>query len=350
MKALRRLRRDARAAEIQDIDKPTPGPEEVLINVQYCGICGSDLHTYLNHEGYESVLPEVTFGHELSGTVEAVGENVSDYSIGQAVTVEAIQTHLSPDENRYVAAGLTQLAHDRKVHGLHHDGGMAEYTIAHQRFVVPIPDGMDMKAAALTEPASIADHCVYGISSIEPGDKIVVTGPGIIGMLCAIVARHKGADVIISGTAADEKVRLSVARKIGLKTATVGPDQTPLHEQVIEQFGCEADGLIEASGAPPALATAWQSVRADGRVTIVSIFGRDVTLDITQFIRKQIEIRTSYGSSRANFLHSLELLAEGVIPVDKLVRVYPLTDGIQAFTDAEHQEVMKPVLDCAIQA
>jgi len=344
MKALRREAREAKAASIQNVAKPeVSGPHDVLIAVEYCGICGSDLHAYLNHAGYESVLPEVTFGHELSGTVVEIGSEVSTVSAGQKVTVEAIQSHMSGDQLRN---GLTQLASDRKVHGLHHDGGMAEFTIAHERFVLGLPDGMDMRMAALTEPLSIADHCLFERSDIGAGDKVVVTGPGIIGMLCALVAKHKGAEVIISGATADEKVRLSAARRVGLGTAIVGRDLPSLRDQVHEAWGCEADALIEASGAPIALAGAWDVVRTDSVITVVSIFGHNVDLDFTKFIRKQIDLRTSYGSNRANFEHSLELLTAGVVPVDDLVKIYPLADGLQGFTDAENQDVMKPMLDC----
>lgn len=347
MKALRRLRRESHAAEIQNVPVPEIDAEHVLVNVSFCGICGSDLHTFLNHAGYESVLPEVTLGHEMSGIIEAVGENVTDYAVGQAVTMLAIQSHSTAEESRFIAEGLMQLDPKRRVQGLHLDGGMAEYIAVDQAFVVPLPKGLDLKAAALTEPLSIAEHCVYHRATINPGDMVVVTGPGIIGMLCAVLAKHKGADVLISGTASDVEHRLSTADRIGLKTAIVGPDQPSLGEQVQAAFGRKADTLIEASGAPPALATAWQAVRANGSVTVVSIFGRDVTMDITQFIRKQIDIRTSYGSARANFEHCLELLSAGAVPADELVRVYPLADGIQAFIDAEKQEVMKPMLDCS---
>lgn len=345
MKALRRHAREAKAASIQDVPKPeVRDPHDVLIDVAFCGICGSDLHAYMNHAGYEWVLPEVTFGHELSGTVAEVGQAVTSVKVGDHVTVEAIQSHMTGDQLRN---GLTQLASDRQVHGLHHDGGMAQFTVAHERFVLPLPEGLDMRTAALTEPMSIADHCVYQRMNVNPGDKVVVTGPGIIGMLSALVARHRGAEVIISGTAADEEVRLSAARRIGLGTAIVGPDQPSLRDQVLEQWGSEADALIEASGAPPALAWAWDVVRTDSVITVVSIFGRNVDLDFTKFIRKQIDVRTSYGSNRANFEHSLKLLNDGVVPTDELVKTYPLEEGIQGFTDAENQAVMKPILDCA---
>ncbi|MFT5122356.1 MAG: L-iditol 2-dehydrogenase [Kiritimatiellia bacterium] len=339
MKALRRLRREAHAAEVQQVNPPTPGPGEVLLRVAYCGICGSDLHAYLNHAGYESVLPAVTFGHEFSGHVVTCGADVDGWKEGQAAIMIAVQGCLQCE---LCASGLPQLCPNRRVQGLHLDGGMAEYVVVDQQYLIPIPEQMDLKAAALTEPLSVAQHCVADCSSIKAGDRVAVTGPGIIGMLSALVARHIGAEVIVCGTAADEAVRLSAARKIGFKTITVGKDLPPLHEQL----SAPVDVLIEASGAPMAFSQAWQSVRPNGEVAVIAIYGFNADMDVTQFVRKQIDIRTTYASSQPNYLAALELLAAGGIPVDELVKVYPLSEGIKGFKDAERQAVMKPMLAC----
>jgi L-iditol 2-dehydrogenase len=346
MIALRRFEKSPRAARIEEVSIPEAGVGEVLLKVQFCGVCGSDLHAYLNHAGYESVLPSVTFGHELSGVVEQVGEGVTDWSEGDRATMLAIQA--MDDNCRYVKEGWPQLSPSRRVQGLHLDGGMAEYIVVDQKFLLKLPEALDNQAAALTEPLSVADHCVVNCSRIQAGDKVVVSGPGIIGMLCALVARHHGAEVILSGTQADEKVRLAAAKRIGFKTVMVGPGQAPLHEQVKDIFGQEVDGMIEASGASPALADAWKTVRTDGLVSIVALYGRDVTMNMTQFVRKQIGIQTSYGSAVPSYERAMEMLKDGVVPVDELVRFYDLKDGISAFTDAENQEVMKPMLNCIV--
>ena len=344
MKALRRFEKSPRAARIEEVARPEPGIGEVLLKVSYCGICGSDLHAYLNHAGYESVLPQVTFGHEWSGTVVSTGSGVAAWKPDDRATMVAIQA-MDP-ECRYVKAGWPQLSPSRRVQGLHLDGGMAEYVLVDQRFLLPLPVGLDMVSAALTEPLSVADHCITNCSDIGPGDNVVVSGPGIIGMLCAIVARHKGANVLVTGTEADDKARLPAARKVGFPTAKVGEGCPSLDLQAKGIFGSEADALVEASGAGNALAGSWKSVRTDGKVTVVALYGQDVTMDMTQFVRKQIAIRTSYGSAPSSYQKAMELLSCGVVPVSDLTKVYPLADGIQAFTDAENQEVMKPMLDC----
>lgn len=344
MKALRRFEKQPRAARIEDVPTPEYGPGQVLLKVDHCGVCGSDLHAYLNHAGYESVLPQVTFGHEVAGVVESIGADVQDWAPGDRGVLTAIQY---TDPNcPYVLAGDPQLSPSRRVQGLHLDGGMAEHIAIDHQFLLPIPDSLTLRDATLTEPLSVADHCITNRSSIGPDDQVVVSGPGIIGMLCAIVARHKGAEVLLSGTPADEAVRLAAARAIGFATATVGADLPPLHEQAQAHFGKPADALVEASGAGPALAAAWQTVRTDGTVTVVALYGKDVTLDCTQFVRKQIDVRTSYASAPPSYHRAMELLDAGVVPVSNLVKTYHLEDGLRAFHEAENQEVMKPLLKC----
>ena len=345
MKAFRRHAKEPRAARLEEVNVPEPGENEVLLRVSNCGICGSDLHAWLNHPGYEFVLEKVTFGHELSGIVEKVGPSVSEWKEGDRTVMIALQTH-HDDNDRYCRQGLPQLSARRRVQGLHLDGGMAERVTVHEEFLIPVPDGLDMCLAALTEPLSVAEHCVGNRSSIGKGAKVIVTGPGIIGTFCAISARHRGAEVVIAGTERDEKARLSALRSIGFPTLTVGPDLPPLHEQVKDHFGEEADAHIEASGASPVLAEAWQSLKMNGVVTVVALYGSKVDFDVTQFVRRQIDVRVSYGSSKPDYLSALDLLQQGAVDSDTLVSLYPLAEAEQGFLDGEAQEVLKPMLVC----
>ena len=344
MKAIRRFQKAPRAAQIENVAIPEPGPNQVLLKVHYCGVCGSDLHAYLNHAGYETVLEQVTFGHEVAGVIESIGTDVQNWNPGERAILTAIQP--TDSDCPYVQSGRPQLSPSRRVQGLHLDGGMAEYVIIEQQFLIRIPDNLDLRSAALTEPLSVADHCIVNRSDIGKNDKVIVSGPGIIGILCAIVARHQGARVLVSGTKADEKVRLSAARNIGFDTVTVGPDLPPLHEQSIHHFGTEADAFVEASGAGPALTDSWQSVQMDGTISAVALYGQNVNMDVTQFVRKQIDIRTSYGSALSSYERAMELLEKNIVPTEQLVRHYELRNGLQAFEDAEKQEVMKPILEC----
>ena len=168
MKAFRRYAREERAARLVDLPIPTPKGNEVLLRVAHCGICGSDLHAWLNHKGYESVLPEVTFGHEFSATVVETGSGVSNWKTDDQAVMIALQTH-HDDNDPYCQMGLPQLSSRRRVQGLHLDGGMAEYVCVEEEFLLPIPSGLDLELAALTEPLSVAEHCIGNRTSIGSG-------------------------------------------------------------------------------------------------------------------------------------------------------------------------------------
>ena len=176
MKALRRQAREQRAVALEEVEEPKPGPGQVLLQVQHCGVCGSDLHVYLNHKGYESVLPQVTLGHEWAGTVVGWGEGVERWEAGQNATMIALQGCLGSD-CRYCSSGLTQLCTSRRVQGLHLDGGMAERVVVDDQYLIPIPADLNTSAASLTEPLSVADHCINDCSEIESGDYVVWPAP-----------------------------------------------------------------------------------------------------------------------------------------------------------------------------
>ena len=345
MKAFRRYAREARAARLVDLPVPTPSENEVLLRVAHCGICGSDLHAWLNHKGYESVLPEVTFGHEFSATVVETGSAVTDWKADDQAVMIALQTH-HDDNDPYCMMGLPQLSKRRRVQGLHLDGGMAEYVCVEEEFLLSIPEGIDLELAALTEPLSVAEHCINNRTSIGSGDKVIVSGPGIIGLLCAISARNRGAEVILSGTEQDESTRLTAARTIGFETLVVGSGHPSLHEQIPAYFPDGADALVEASGSAHALADSWQSVRPDGTVTAVALYSRTIDFDLTQFLRKQIDLRTSYASSKDDYLRAFKLLQDGALDASVLTHSYSLSDAEQGFVDSENLAVTKVLLDC----
>jgi L-iditol 2-dehydrogenase len=343
MKALRRQAREARAVAMEQVEDPIPGHGEVLLEVRHCGVCGSDLHVYLNHKGYESVLPRVTLGHEWAGVVAGWGDGVDRWKRGEAATMIALQGCLAED-CRYCSAGQTQLCPERRVQGLHLDGGMAEKIVVDDRYLLPLPPDIDTVAASLTEPLSVADHCIHDCSEIESGDRVVVCGPGVIGILCALMARQRGADVIISGIEADESVRLAIAKKIGFETVTVGGSQPSLTEQL---KGQTVDVLVDASGASRVLEEAPGIVRSDGTICVVALYSQQVSLDFNILVRNQIDLRTCYASAMPNYERAITALHGGEIPVGDIVKLYPLDEGLRAFEEAERQEVLKPVLICS---
>ncbi|BDG60174.1 zinc-binding dehydrogenase [Caldinitratiruptor microaerophilus] len=340
MKAVVKYGRQPGQVELRDVPVPEPGPGQVLVRVAACGICGSDLHAYLSDPGYEFVAVPVVLGHEFSGTVEAVGQGVSDLAPGDRVVGLAIQGCGRCETCR---SGSSHLCPSRRVHGLHHDGGMAEYTTVGQEHLVRVPDGVDLPAVALVEPLSVAVHAVVDRSRVRPGDLVVVSGPGPIGLLCALVARHAGGTVVVTGAQADATHRLPAAARLGFPVLNVAEE--PLSDGLRRLTGrSEADVWVEASGAGAALEAAAGSVRSGGVVTVVGMYAHPVELFFTSLVRKEVDVLFSYASHRANYLRALALVAGGAIDPTPLADPFPLSRASEAFAAALEKRVVKPVL------
>lgn len=313
----------------------TPGSGEVLLRVAACGICGSDLHALRSDPGFEWVAPPVTLGHEFSGTVIAVGDDVDALSVGDRVMSMSIQGCLSCDVCR---TGTTQLCPDRVIVGLSYDGGLAEEVLVPARHLVPVPDGVDLEVAAVAEPLSVAVRAVLHETFVTPGDAVVVSGPGPIGLLCARLAQLSGAEVCVVGSPADEARRLPIAQGWGMRTSVVGG---PGPEEVL---GRRPDAWIEASGAAPALAGALDGVRRGGTIVVVALYANPLEFFATTAVRNELTVRFSYASAHPEYVRALQLLESGAVDAEALLDRFSLTDAEQAFAAAYGGEVIKPLI------
>lgn len=340
MQAVVKTERRAGAVEVRHLPDPRPGPGEALVRVAACGICGSDLHAYQYDPGYETMRIPVVLGHEFAGVVEEIGPAVDAVRPGDRVVMIAIQGCLRCD---LCQAGKPHLCHRREVQGLHRDGGMAERVAVREPFLVPVPAGLDLRAAALAEPLSVAVHAVHDRCAVHPGDRVVVTGPGPIGLLCALVARLAGGEVLVAGAAADAATRLPAAARFGFPVANV--EETPLREAIRAAFGRpQPDVWIEASGAGPALQAAIELTRRGGVVTVVGLYAKPVEFFPTTPVRNELDLRFSYASFHPDYLTALDLLAAGRIDAAALCEPFPLARGVEAFAAALAKQITKPLL------
>src|SRR5215210_4230908 len=214
-------------AGVREVPVVSPGPGEVLLGVASCGICGSDVHAFRSDSGFEWVTTPVTLGHEFSGIVEEVGPGVTRVSPGDRVVAVAVQ---GCGRCEICLSGATQLCPDRVAIGLSRDGGMAEYAVMPEQHLVPVPEGLDLAVAALGEPLSVAVHTVDTRAEIRPGQRVVVSGPGPIGVLCGVLARHREAEVLLTGVDRDSASRLPAAERAGLSTANL--NEKPLEDHL----------------------------------------------------------------------------------------------------------------------
>ena len=341
MQALVRRSHTPGDAHVQGVEEPRPGPGEVLVRIAACGLCGSDIHAVRADPGFEFVKVPVVLGHEWSAVVQETGAGVNALVPGDPVVAISIQ---GCGRCPTCIAGDTHLCPDRDILGLHVDGGLAERAVISERHLVTVPAGLSLTTAALAEPLAVAVHAVLERSSISPGDRVVVSGPGPIGLFSGRLAALSGADVLVLGTPADSAQRLPLAERFSLRTAVLGAGASAA-DAIRAQWGGRApDTWIEASGAVPALAAAVGEVRAGGHITEVALFARPYDLVVTDAVRRELSINFSYAARRQEYVVALDLLANGAVDGAALASHFPLPEAREALAAGEEQRVVKPLV------
>lgn len=326
-------------ASVRETPVGEPGPGEVLLRVASCGVCGSDVHAFRSDPGFEWVRPPITLGHEFSGTVESVGPEVTRVAPGDRVVAVAIQGCGRCDACR---ADDTQLCRDRVAVGLSRDGGMAEYAVMPEKHLVPVPEGLDLAVAALGEPLAVSVHAVHVRANVRAGQKVVVSGPGPIGILCAMLARNRGAEVLLTGVGQDSESRLPAAERVGLRTANLS--EKPLEEHLRDAYGRVPDVWVESSGSVRALSSALDAVRPGGTVVVVGLYAEEMTFFPTEAVRRELSVLFSYSCNRADYETALDLLGSGALDPAPLLSKYPLGDAAAAFEAVGEGRAVKAIL------
>lgn len=331
-------------AEVQDRNKPTPGPNEVLVQVHSAGLCGSDAHAFKYDGGYEWIPIPRIMGHEYSGRVEAVGEAVEEYEPGDKVIEEPIHDcgHCFQCKN-----GQENVCQNFSITGMHKDGAYADYTVVNEGHLHAVPEGVPLREAAITEPVSIAARCVLDQSETSPGDNILVQGPGPIGTLTAVIADSLGANVLVSGLGKDTAYRLPLLEGQGIETLN-------LQEQDLEEITAERtndigfDVVFDATGHQSGLEKGIEHVRKGGQFVMVGIPNETGDVFMAPVVRGEIEINTSYGSTWRNFEQALRLMESGAIDVESIIDTsYDVDDPEAAFHAFLESETCKPVFTFA---
>jgi L-iditol 2-dehydrogenase len=325
--------------DIQEKEEPAVAKDLVKIEVKYAGICGSDIHTY---EGHYKVRFPVTLGHEFSGEVIEVGPNVTELKVGDRVTSET--TFYICGECEYCKSGDYNLCNYRKGLGTQQDGGFANYLIAHKDSVHILPDNVDYRSAAMTEPLACTHHAVAK-TEINNGDVVVVMGPGPIGLFTAQVAKSRGAIVLITGLTND-KVRLDKAKELGIDYV-VNIQEDNIRECVNSLTdGYGADVVFECSGAVPAAKQGLDLLRKKGQYAQVGIFANpEVQFDLEKIIQKEIRVIGSRSQNSADWEPSLDLISKGSVSANALVtHEFDITQWEEAYQVIKSGEAIKVLL------
>jgi L-iditol 2-dehydrogenase len=324
------------SVEIREIEKPTIGDEDVLLEVANVGVCGSDLHQWTADHSWPVNYP-VVLGHEFGGYVAQVGSRVNCWKEGDRVVSETAAV-IDPD-NPMCRRGLYNLDPTRKGFGYGVNGAMTRYVRVPARCLHYVPDELPFEQACLTEPCSVAYNAVVENSRIRPGDRVIVLGPGTIGILCAAVARLCGAEVAMVGLEADRQ-RLEIARQYGCE-AIIG-DATGWARK---RDGLGADCVIDAAGVSATLKTALQLVRPNGHITKVGWGPQPLNFSIDPLVQKNVTLQGSFSHNWPVWERVLALLASGQLNVKPIIGgVWPVTEWHEAFEKMHKGEVVKSVL------
>jgi alcohol dehydrogenase/L-iditol 2-dehydrogenase len=324
------------SVELREFARPEPGADDVILAVEAVGVCGSDLHQWTGHHSWPVNYP-VVLGHEFGGRIASLGTNVKGWSEGDRVVSEtAAVIDLNSPLTR---AGLYNLEPKRKGFGYGVDGAMTRFVRVPARCLHRVPDGLAMEFAALTEPCCVAYNAVVNNAKIHPGDRVVVLGPGPIGILCAAMARLAGAEVALVGLERD-KTRLDVAKVYGC-TVIIGDASAWARER----DGLGADGVIDAAGASAALKTALELVRPAGWISKVGWGPQPLNFSLDPLVQKNVTLQGSFSHNWPVWERVLALLASGQLNVKPILGgVWPLEAWHVAFEKMHAGEIVKAVL------
>lgn len=314
--------------EYTELPAPEYGPDEVLVQVKACGICGSDVHGMDGSSGRR--IPPIVMGHEASGVIAEIGAAVTGWKPGDRVTFDST---VYCGDCWYCRRGDIHLCENRRVLGVscaeyRRHGAYAEYVSVPQRILYAIPNEIGFEQAALSEPLSIAVHAVNR-TPISIGDTAVVAGTGMIGLLVVQVLRAAGCGAIVAVDLDDGK--LETARKLGA-TDVFNPTKCDPAEEIRKLTGGRgADIAFEVVGIGATLMTAIDAVRKGGTVTLVGNLTAVDDFPHQAVVTREISIGGSCAS-RGDYPACIELLRRGAIDTEAFITATaPLSEGAAWF-------------------
>ena len=292
--------------QVSDVEKPTPGPGELVVDLRACGLCGTDLEKMKGE--YTAAMP--ILGHEAVGVVSAVGPGVKDFEVDDRVFPHH---HVSCGECHYCRSGSPTMCDKYRSSNLH-PGGFAESFLVprwniEKGGVLKIPESLSFEAASMIEPVSC---CVRAIDRVAPksGSTALVSGAGPVGLAHAILLRSMGVDVAVSDVA---EGRLEFARGLGIKVALDAKSKSYVDDVKSFSGGRGVDLAIVASGSPVAIVQALRSVRKGGTVCLFGIPAKGSVLnyDIADVYNSEISVVTCYGGTDVETVKALRMMTEG---------------------------------------
>ncbi|MBI9103729.1 MAG: zinc-dependent dehydrogenase [Spirochaetales bacterium] len=330
---------------VEEMDKPAIGPDEVLVKAEVCGICGSDVL-----EWYRIKKAPIVLGHEMTGIIDEVGENVTKYKKGQRVFV----SHHIPCNTCYYCLRGYHTACETLHTTNFAPGGFSQYVripaLNVDRGIFPLPDEMSFDQGVFIEPLACVVRA-QRLIDIKAGETVLIIGSGISGLLHLLLAEVMGAGRIITTDINPD--RLKKAAELGAEHTILATENVPAKVREYNG-GRAADKVIVCAGALPAFQQALESVDRGGTVLCFATAnpGQDLAVPINDFWRNEIKLMPSYGNAPQDAMEAIELIRAGRIDVESLTsHKIPMEDISEGFqmtasgSDKDGKPSLKVIVD-----
>ncbi len=291
---------------MEEVEKPVPGPNDILIKITKTAICGTDLHIYNWDEwAQRTIQTPMTIGHEYVGVVAEVGSEVSEFNIGDRVTGEG---HLACGHCRNCRRGRNHLCENTVGIGVNRDGAFAEYVLVPSLNVMKIHPSIPDEIVAIMDPMGNATHTALSFPLL--GEDVLITGAGLIGSMCIPIARFAGARKIIATET--NPYRLELARKMGADRV-INPLEESLSDVMKEHSMRGFDIGLECSGSPVAFNDMVRNMYNSGKISILGIPPSNTVVDWSSIIFKGLTLKGIYGREMyETWYHMEQMLRTGL--------------------------------------
>ncbi len=316
----------ARTMTLREEKRPEARADEILVKVDYVGICGSELSGYLGHNALR--VPPLIMGHEFAGEIAAVGPLVPtlrpDLTVGKLVTVNPLWYC---GECGPCAAGFTQLCGSRRLLGAHRPGAFAEYISVPAKLALTLPEGMHSRIGSLTEPVGCALRIAELAGDVTGLDCLII-GAGPIGLLSLQMLKLRGAGRIF--IAEIDSARLAMGEDLG--GIAIQPTETDTVAAVMGATGGEGVAVsVDAVGSALTREQCVAATRPRGALVLSGLHEESSVMPVANMIRRELRAFGSFAYTAANFAAALDLLGEGAVRLDPWIVEAPLADGDQWF-------------------
>lgn len=324
---------------VKEVEVPRPKADEVLIKVKAVGICGTDVPIL---KGIREVPIPLIPGHEFAGDIVEVGSEVKNYKVGDRVTPAIV---ISCGKCYFCNKGLETLCDNIIETGIHVDGAFAEYVTVPEKVLHSLPENMTYEQGASIDPIASAYHPIKK-ACIGSEDTVVVFGPGPIGIYAVQLAKAEGAKRVINVGVKGDEERLELSKKLGADNIIINNGESELTDKISELTdGRMADVVVEATGHPSVFQSCIDTLRKHGRMILVGIHHAPVTADISQIVRRELQIKGSICYTWSDYKECIDLVESGKVKVEPMIsHTFDLKDIDDAMKIIDERKAIKIIL------